>query len=71
MTATEPNISCLCLTCTYIHTSVKEVGLVEMGGLLRPKVAGSNPARGTKSFMLKIFFHRSFFVMINVYEDRI
>ena len=34
MTATAPNISRLCLTCTYSHTSVKLVGMVEEGGLL-------------------------------------
>jgi len=34
MTATEPSISCLCLTCTYTLTSVKVVGIVGLGGLL-------------------------------------
>jgi len=34
MTATEPNMSCLCLTCTYSDTSVKVDGIVGMGGLL-------------------------------------
>jgi len=48
LTAMEPNISRLCLTCTYSHTSVKLVGLVGVGGLLRPKVTSSSPGRGTK-----------------------